>query len=88
VLGHYLSTTSPAAGPGYKAARIPALTGTSFVDDLTVDNPYYFRAQTTSSVQGRSIAEYLRYVMKAPVVHLVYSRDAFGVSFRRGFAQG
>src|SRR3954447_15465216 len=54
----------------------------------TSANEYYFRAQTTSSVQGRSIAEYLRAVMKAPVVHLVYSRDRFGRSFVRGFAQG
>ena len=60
VLGHYLSTTSLAAGPGYKSARIPALTGTSFVDDLTRGNEFYFRVQTTSSLQGRSIAEYLR----------------------------
>ena len=88
VLGHYLSTASLAAGTGYKFVGIPALTGTSFVDDLTVANEYYFRAQTTSSVQGRSIAEYLRAVMKAPVVHLVYSRDRFGRSFVRGFAQG
>jgi branched-chain amino acid transport system substrate-binding protein len=88
VLGHYLSTASLAAGPGYKNARIPALTGTSFVDELTVENPYYFRAQTTSSVQGRSIAEYLRYVLKAPVVHVVYSRDSFGQSFLAGFTLG
>jgi branched-chain amino acid transport system substrate-binding protein len=88
VLGHYLSTASLAAGPGYKAVRIPALTGTSFVDELTRDNPYYFRAQTTSSVQGRSIAEYLRYVLKPPAVQVVHSRDSFGESFRTGFALG
>jgi branched-chain amino acid transport system substrate-binding protein len=87
VLGHYLSTASLAAGPGYKAARIPALTGTSFVDDLTRDNEFYFRAQTTSSLQGRSIAEYLRAVLKEPKVHLVHSRDRFGSSFFEGFAQ-
>jgi branched-chain amino acid transport system substrate-binding protein len=88
VLGHYLSTASLAAGTGYKFVGIPALTGTSFVDDLTFANEYYFRAQTTSSVQGRAIAEYLRAILKAPVVHLVYSRDHFGRSFVRGFAQG
>ena len=44
VLGHYLSTASLAAGPGYKSARIPALTGTSFVNDLTRGNEFYFRA--------------------------------------------
>ena len=45
VLGHLLSTVSLAAAPDYRAARIPALTGTSSVDALTVDNPYYFRAR-------------------------------------------
>ena len=87
VLGHYLSTASLAAGPGYKSARIPALTGTSFVDDLTPGNEFYFRAQTTSSLQGRSIAEYLRAVLKEPKVQLVHSRDAFGSSFLQGFAR-
>jgi ABC-type branched-subunit amino acid transport system substrate-binding protein len=87
VLGHYLSTTSLAAGPGYKSARIPALTGTSFVDDLTRGNEFYFRAQTTSSLQGRSIAEYLRAVLKEPKVHLVHTRDPFGSSFLQGFAK-
>src|SRR5258705_5015981 len=87
VLGHYLSTTSLAAGPGYKSARIPALTGTSFVDDLTRGNEFYFRVQTTSSLQGRSIAEYLRAVLKEPKVRLVHTLDPFGSSFLHGFAQ-
>ena len=87
VIGHYLSTNSLAAGPGYKSARIPALTGTSFVDDLTRGNEFYFRAQTTSSLQGRSIAEYLRVVLKEPQVHLIHSRDRFGSAFLHGFAQ-
>ena len=87
VLGHYLSTTSLAAGLGYKSVRIPALTGTSFVDDLTRGNEFYFRAQTTSSLQGRSIAEYLRAVLKEPKVHLVHTRDPFGSSFLQGFAK-
>src|SRR5689334_6423675 len=76
-----------AAGQGYKAARIPALTGTSVVDALTVDNPYYFRAQTPVSLQGRSIAEYLRHLFKARAISLLYSQDSFGQSFRQGFSE-
>jgi branched-chain amino acid transport system substrate-binding protein len=87
VLGHFLSTVSLAAGPDYKAAGIPALTGTSSVDALTVDNPYYFRAQTPVSVQGRSTAEYLRHVFKTPVVYVLFSRDSFGQSFLQGFSE-
>ena len=86
VLGHRLSTTSLAAGPGYKAAGIPALTGSTHVDELTTDNPWYFRAQNTSSMQGRSIAEYLNIIWEAPFVHLVTSDARFDRSFLRGFA--
>src|SRR5829696_5718165 len=87
VLGHYLSTVSLAAGPDYQAAAIPALTGTASVDALTADNPYYFRAQTPVSAQGRSTAEYLRHVFKSPVVYLLFSRDGFGQSFLQGFSE-
>lgn len=85
VLGHYLSTASLAAGPGYRAAKIPALTGSSFVDELTKGNEWYFRAQTTASGQGRSIAEYLEVFQASAPVELVYSDDSFGLSFRQGF---
>ena len=85
VLGHFLSTVSLAAGQGYKAARIPALTGASSADAVTIDNPYYFRAQTPVSTQGRSSAEYLRHVFKTPVVLLLHSRDNYGLSFLKDF---
>ena len=88
VLGHFLSTASLAAGPGYKTVGIPALTGSSSADALTVDNPYYFRAQTPVSMQGRSTAEYLRYVSKTRVVSLLYSHDNYGQSFLNGFSEG
>ena len=88
VLGHFVSTVSLAAGQGYKAAGIPALTSASAADAVTVDNPYYFRAQTPVSMQGRSSAEYLSYVFKTPVVLLIHSRDSYGLSFLKGFAEG
>jgi branched-chain amino acid transport system substrate-binding protein len=86
VLGHFLSSTSLAAAPAYKDARIPALTGSAAADDLTSGNEYYFRALTPISTQARSIAEYLRAVMKEPKVRLVHTRDAYGESFVSGFA--
>ena len=86
VLGHFLSSTSLAAAPAYKDARIPALTGSAAADDLTSGNEYYFRALTPISTQARSIAEHLRAVMKEPKVRLVHTRDAYGESFVSGFA--
>jgi Periplasmic binding protein len=86
VLGHDLSSTSLAAGPAYKDARIPALTGGAAADDLTSGNEYYFRALSPVSAQGRSIAEHLRALMKEPKVLLVHTRDSYGKNFLRGFA--
>ena len=86
VLGHYLSSASLAAGPAYKDARIPALTGSAAADDLTSTNDYYFRALAPVSAQARSIAEHLRAVMGEPKVRLVHTRDSYGKSFERGFA--
>jgi hypothetical protein len=39
-------------------------------------------------MQGRSSAEYLSYVFKTPVVLLIHSRDSYGLSFLKGFAEG
>ena len=86
VLGHYLSSASLAAGPVYKDARIPALTGSAAADDLTSTNDYYFRALAPVSAQARSIAEHLRAVIGEPKVRLVHTRDSYGKSFERGFA--
>ena len=86
VLGHDLSSTSLAAGPAYKDARIPALTGGAAADDLTAGNEYYFRALSPVSAQGRSIAEHLRALMREPTVRLVHTRDSYGKNFLRGFA--
>jgi branched-chain amino acid transport system substrate-binding protein len=88
VLGHYLSATSLAAGPVYKAEQIPAITGTALVDDLTLGNPYYFRAQTTISAMGRSTADYVGEVWHDPVVELIAADDKFGSDYERGFVQG
>src|SRR5258708_26309521 len=86
VLGHFLSSTSLAAAPAYKDARIPALTGSAAADDLTSGNEYYFRALTPISTQARSIAEHLGAVMKEPKVRLFHTRDAYGERFGSGFA--
>ena len=88
VLGHDLSSTSLAAGPAYKDARMPALTGGAAADDLTSANDYYFRALSPVSAQARSIAEHLRAVMREPKVRLVHTRDSYGKNFVRGFAAG
>jgi ABC-type branched-subunit amino acid transport system substrate-binding protein len=88
VLGHFFSNASLAASPAYLAARIPAVTGTSLADQLTAQNPYYFRVQATISAEARSIAGYLDEVWRAGSVKLVVADDANGRNFQTGFAEG
>ena len=90
VLGHFLSTASLAAGPGYKTIGIPALTGSSSADALTVDNPYYFRAQTPVSMQGRSATE-VRWVSRQRWIFSSIGgcRPSFlGAGFNEGYELG
>jgi ABC-type branched-subunit amino acid transport system substrate-binding protein len=96
VNGHLLSSATLAAEPGYRAARIPALTSHSVADEVTLNNPWYFRAQTPNSVQGQWLAYYIRNVLqgrsslfaRAADIDLVVSKDAFGQSFGRGYISG
>jgi ABC-type branched-subunit amino acid transport system substrate-binding protein len=88
VLGHFFSNASLAASPAYLAARIPAVTGTSLADQLTAQNPYYFRVQATISAEARSIAGYLRQVWRVGSVKLIAADDANGHNFETGFAEG
>ena len=96
VLGHLLSSASVAAGAAYQAARIPALTGVSTADEVTMGNPWYFRAQTPNTVQGQWLAYYIRNILqgrsslfaRAADIDLVVSKDAFGQSFARGYIAG
>jgi branched-chain amino acid transport system substrate-binding protein len=96
VLGHLLSPFSIAAGSGYKAARIPALTSQSVADELTIGNPWYFRLQTPNTATAQWLAYYIRNILqghsslfaRAADIDLVLSNDAFGRSFRRGYRAG
>ena len=96
VLGHPLSAASVTAEPGYKAGRIPALTGNASADEVTQGNPYYFRALSPNTRQAAFLAEHVRTVMlghdtaflRSPDIELVSSEAPYGRSFRAGFASG
>jgi len=88
VVGHWSSVASGAAGPVYKAGRIPALTPTAFSDDVTKDNPYYFRAVYTGTSQASTIATYIQKELRQSTATLIYTADNLGRSYREGFKSG
>jgi branched-chain amino acid transport system substrate-binding protein len=63
VLGHLLSGVSLQAGLVYRAAGIPAITGSAAADAITAGNPFYFRMIPALGTQGTLIAAYVRDVL-------------------------
>ena len=54
VLGHRTSAPSIAAGEVYREAGIAAISGSATADELTADNPWYFRTIFSNSFEGRA----------------------------------
>jgi ABC-type branched-subunit amino acid transport system substrate-binding protein len=96
VLGHPLNATSAAAGPGYQAGHIAALSGLASADEVNRNNPWYFLARSPNTAQGAFLAEYIHTVLlrhtstflRAPDIDLVTSDDPDGNTFRTGFVNG
>lgn len=87
VIGHYLSTTSEAASPVYKAGKMPVITATATADALSRNNPYYFRTVFNSTMEGTGIAAYVTSVMQAKKSIIVYSDDAVDRDLRAAYVK-
>ncbi len=88
VIGHRTSPESVAAGPIYAAAKIPAITSTSTADDITADNPWYFRTVFDNRTQGFLIAAYARYVLNADHLSIVAGNTDYGQSLAASIVEG
>ncbi|MCC5636504.1 ABC transporter substrate-binding protein [Nostoc sp. CHAB 5844] len=86
LLGHRSSSPSATAGKIYGAAHLPAITGTSNDDEVTLENPYYFRATYTRSLLYRIFTIYFQQVLKFPNVSII-QYDAYGEKLAQDFTK-
>ena len=86
VLGHLLSGVSLQAGPVYRVAGIPAITGSAAADAITAGNPFYFRMIPALGTQGTLIAAYVRDALKIGRTTIIYSDDSYGRTLAQSFA--
>lgn len=84
VIGHATSSASVAAGPIYAAAGIPVITSTATADNVTAENPWYFRSVFANSQQGFLIAAYLHSVLGHDRVTIIADDDDFSRSLASG----
>jgi branched-chain amino acid transport system substrate-binding protein len=87
VIGHYGSSASIAAAPIYKKYGIPAVSGSSTADALTVDNDWYFRTIFNNSDQGALLANYVRKVLNYDEINIFFDEDAYGATLSAAFIQ-
>jgi len=85
VIGHRTSGASIAAAPVYMEYGVPAISGTATADELTVNNPWYFRATYNNSLQADFIANYMSSILNYRTATLVATDDVYGQSLRDAF---
>lgn len=86
VIGHFLSSTSLAAGKIYKRYGIPVITASATATAVTADNGWYFRVIPHNAFQGRFLAYYCR-TLDSRSVSLVFQKDPYGLSIAEPFEQ-
>lgn len=87
VFGHRNSQTSIAASPIYREAHVPIITGTATADEVTLNNPWYFRVVPNNAQQGRLIAYYLKDALSVTDVSIIYDKDEYGMSLLKSFSE-
>ena len=87
VIGHYGSSASIAAAPIYKKYGVPAVSGSSTADALTVDNDWYFRTIFNNSDQGALLANYVHKVLHYDEINILFDEDAYGSTLSAAFIQ-
>ena len=78
VIGHFYSSTSIQGGKIYQRYGIPAVTPGATSDDVTKNNPWYFRTVFNDKLQGRFLANYLKKVLHQDIVSVIHHGDAYG----------
>lgn len=79
VLGHRSTALSAIAGDVYRQAGLPAITGTANTDNLTLDNPYYFRSVYMRSAIAKVQTIYIQEVLKRKTASIIrFQGDDYG----------
>lgn len=84
VIGHTISSASVAAGPIYAEAGMPAITGTANAENVTADNPWYFRTIFGTRMLGLLIAAYVQNVLGLDRMTVIAGTDDYGRSLGDG----
>ncbi len=86
VIGHRTSGASIAAASIYQENRIPAISGTATADELTANNPWYFRVVYSNRLQADFIANYINSILEYKTATLVSTDSVYAKSLANAFS--
>ena len=92
VFGQLYSYLGVAPSQVYKAAHVPAITAFASRNDLTIDNPYYFRMYSTIATEAGGGAAYAHGILGFRQATVIHDADTGysvpqGATFARTFSQ-
>lgn len=86
LLGAICSSATGAIGETIKKYKIPLISGVSTAERLTEqNNPYFFRATTTTTLNGKSMGETLSKIAKGKRVAFIVTSDDWGRSAAQSY---
>lgn len=83
VAGHSFSSCCIAAGPVYKEAHIPAITGQATNVRVTLNNDWYFRTIFNDAFQGRFLTSFISKLAEEKNISIIHEDLAYGSELAR-----
>ncbi|NQU64198.1 MAG: ABC transporter substrate-binding protein [SAR324 cluster bacterium] len=87
VIGHLCSSSTLAALPIYKTAKLPAISPTSTNVSIGKMSPFYFRNVYRDDFQGLFLAQYVKKVKKFKKVAIFYEVNDYSMGLMQAFVK-
>ena len=87
VLGHYLSTSCLYAAPIYEKNKMPSITASATLDELTTRNEWLFRIVPPNVCQTKFLSVYAKTALGVNKASIIYDTDAYGSNLSKSFIE-
>ncbi len=87
IIGHLCSSSTLAAKPIYKIAKLPAISPCSTAVNVCEGSDYMFRDVYRDDFQGIFMARYVKNILNLNKIAVFYDNDDYGIGLKDAFAQ-
>jgi len=87
VVGPFGTPTALAAAPIYERAKITIIAPASSAVKYNEAGPYHFRVNVTSEIHVLGTAKFIKEVLKAKKVAIIYEKTDWGIGYRKALVE-